>query len=308
MSSNLVKGGYVIVTNEKAVTIDNNETIAKRLEELSLKTIQQHVSAAEEESFSEGFSEGIDPYQVARLVEEDGDDQDHRQMDARMQGDEVLKSARQEADRMQLEAQAQVDAILADARREKEAAYEEGKANGYQDGFSEGREAAEAQMQEELAKKEQSLERHYQELEEKLQADLLHLQEQLEPRLVEVLTNIYEHVLGIELKDKENLVLYLLKRTLQQMDQNSSIFIHVTKQDFPLIKAAKEELAGVAGIPQEKLELVENNTLAPGGCMIESDYGILDCGLDTQLALLKKQLRLLSYQDTEVGNENGEFK
>jgi len=44
------------------------------------------------------------------------------------------------------------------------------------------------------------------------------------------------------------------------------------------------------------LEIAEDMTLSPTQCYIETDNGIYDCSLDTELAELSRKLKLLSYE------------
>ena len=55
----------------------------------------------------------------------------------------------------------------------------------------------------------------------------------------------------------------------------------------------KALLTGVAHAAN--VEIIEDMTLSEGECLIETGGGIFDCGLGTQLAGLKKELKLLSY-------------
>ena len=44
------------------------------------------------------------------------------------------------------------------------------------------------------------------------------------------------------------------------------------------------------------VEVVEDATLGKNDCLIETENGIFDCGLGTQLAELRQKLKLLSYE------------
>ena len=48
--------------------------------------------------------------------------------------------------------------------------------------------------------------------------------------------------------------------------------------------------------PSSSIEIVEDNTLSKNECLIETENGVFDCGLGTQLAELKQKLMLLSYE------------
>lgn len=281
MSRNLLKGGYVIVARDEKITIDSNETIAKKLEALSLQKIQEHQM---QQTTEEGFVEGIDPFQVAQLTEDNEESAEQVSNEVLQQEQEILRTAKEEAEEILSDANKQADDIRVRAEEE-----------GYNDGHAKGLMKA----QEEIEQQKQELARHYQELESKLNADYTGQKEQLETELVNVLTDIYSHVLGISLQDQEDLILNLLRKTMAQMDSSNHYIIHVSHEDIMSLKEAKEELSKASGIPADHMEIIEDNTVGNNGCMIESDFGIFDCGLDTQLNLLRKQLCLLSYQKPE---------
>ena len=270
MSRNLVKGGYVLVSGDSTITIDNNEMIRKKLEELQQKQQEEPIP----EVFEEGFSEGIDPVQVARLVE---DPEETEQYSA-------------DANAIILEARDEAEAILDAAREEAASIREAAQKEGYEAGYSDGKAGAEqsfmsksAELEEEYNRKESALESAYN---DKLA--------EMEPLLIDKLTEIYEHVLGVSLSDSTQTVVFLLKRALSAMDSNKKYIIHVSKDDYDSVTDYKSSLSKASGIQEECLEIIEDHSLEKNGCMIESDGGIFDVGLDTQMNLLRKQLKILS--------------
>lgn len=54
-------------------------------------------------------------------------------------------------------------------------------------------------------------------------------------------------------------------------------------------------LAGAVSA-NSNVEIIEDMTLAKNECMIETDSGIYDCGLGTQLEELRKKLMLLAWK------------
>ena len=58
----------------------------------------------------------------------------------------------------------------------------------------------------------------------------------------------------------------------------------------------KQALADGAAAGRGTVEIIEDISLRQGECMIETDGGIFDCGVDTQLAELTNRLRVLSYE------------
>lgn len=211
------------------------------------------------------------------------------------------------------EAQAQVEELkqqaLQEIENERQRAVEEGRKKGFEAGFAEGKQsgieegkkeglaATEAQKQEMLKSLAIKAAEQEQEYRERLDA--------LEPKIVETLTQIYEQVFQIELKNNKELVVHLLSNTMHNLEGIKSFLIHVSKDDYPLVSMQKKELIKGTNILIENVDIVEDATLTKGDCMIETESGIFDCSLDTQLENLNDELTLLSYK-TDNSNERNE--
>ena len=142
-------------------------------------------------------------------------------------------------------------------------------------------------MKAELKEQEARLEEAYQEKIEKL-----------EPMFVDTLTDIYEHIFHVSLSDNKEVIFYLIQNTVRNIDSSTGLLIHVSKEDYGFVSMQKKELlTGVSNA--EEAEIVEDMTLKPNECFIETGAGIFDCSLETELTGLKKQLRLLSFERNE---------
>ena len=275
MSNNLLKGGYVVLDKTEKVLIDNNETVEKILSELASRMQEEETT----DELQDGFVEGIDAMQVARLVE-DGEEP---------KASEVIEDLA----KMKEEAQAEIDQMKAQAVTEAEQLRMQASEQGYQDGFAQGQQKAE----EECRVHYQELERQLRQEEQKLKKQYQEQLEELEPALVDKLTGIYEHVLGIRLEEEKENILFLINRALGTLDSGSHYILHVSKEDYGTVKENKQMISLETGMPEEAFEIISDATMKKGDCMIESDLGIMDCGLGTQMELLKRQLKLLSYHE-----------
>jgi len=83
---------------------------------------------------------------------------------------------------------------------------------------------------------------------------------------------------------------------MQRVETSGNMIVHVSREDYPEVNSARTELLERAGTPREKVEIVSDMTLAPSQCMIETDSGVYDCSLGTELAELSRKLMLLSYK------------
>ena len=62
------------------------------------------------------------------------------------------------------------------------------------------------------------------------------------------------------------------------------------------MSAQKERILEETGTLPDNLEIITDVTLSQAQCMIETEGGIYDCSLGTELEELKRKLRLLSYK------------
>ena len=283
MSSNLYKAGWVVVQQDEKRVIDNNS----RLEEKLNARVNVVATAYEEEVPYEedGFSDGLFAQQVDALLDAEGSGNVIKGETARERDELLLEIEAAKEELAQLRMQA--DSMIADAKSEIGAmqmkAYEEAKNQGYQEGERLGREGAEAAKAQYLQKKK--------ELEQEYQRKC----DEIEPEFIDAITGIYEHIFKVDLSRYKGIVVNLLENVLQKTEGNRNFMIHVSKVDYENVMASRDRLRAEAG-GGTSLEIIEDITLKKTQCYIETESGIFDCGLDTQLNELGRKLKLLSYE------------
>ncbi len=284
MSSNLYKAGWVVI-NEDARVINSNELIEQKLQNAAKMNMHKAASPGEEEE-NGGFAAGISASSIDMLL--DSDSESAVLKSASM---EELDRTRQELDAAKEElsnVQAQIKQLKENAQTEiddlRERALQEANERGYQDGYQQGMNEV-AALREECAAKERQLEQDY-----------FSKMKELEPEFVKNLTQIYEHIFNVDLSDYHQLVVSLLTDAMQRVDASGNMIVHVAKEDYPQVSSAKAEILEKTGTPKERVEIVSDMTLAPSQCMIETESGVYDCSLGTELSELSKKLRLLSYK------------
>lgn len=298
LSSNLLKQGYGFFLNgtEEKRIIDTNELAAKRLEELRENLGRQALSMqAQGEEFAEGFVQGIEAVDVSALL--DSADEGSAVLKADMlsgQTQEALDDAHileEVGSRVQEivdGAKAQAEQIIQEAREQaedlKRTAADEGRMNGYREGKQRAEAEAEGLKKRLLAREAQ--------LEEEYQSAL----SQMEPQLVDAITGIYEHIFHVELQTYREILVYLIASTLRKAEGNKDFLVHVSREDYSYVSMQKKQLQAVLAGNSVNLEIVEDVTLGKDECMIETEGGIFDCGLGTQLDQLRKKLLLLAYK------------
>lgn len=280
MSRNLVKQIYTVIQPDEKRVIDTNELLQRRLKEIA---VRQRAGSGD---FASGLvTEGAELH--AAECDQGIDNVIEAQDDAGM----ILTRAQEEAESILAEAKAEAMRVREEAKKqaevEKNRILADAKQHGYSEGIAQAR--AEAKKETDAAKKE------YQKKERQLEDFYQQQVDELEPQLVGAITDIYQHIFHVELESYREILAHLISDTLRKIDGAHDFMIHVSKEDYPHVSMQKKQILAGAVSANCNVEIVEDMTLAKNECLIETENGIFDCGLGTQLAELKQKLMLLSW-------------
>jgi len=90
-------------------------------------------------------------------------------------------------------------------------------------------------------------------------------------------------ILRQEVKVDTDLVRKLARESLRLVEDKKRVSIKVNPTDLNAVRGFEEEiLSSMHGM--KEWEIKEDNRITPGGCIIETDSGIVDAQLETQLA------------------------
>lgn len=287
--SNLYKSAYVVQKESESRVIDSNEIVARKIQKLT-EIMEAEVNKGEDGENFDGFVEGLDAVAVESLLEDpeanvpESDAYESQVAAARdeleilrQQADEVIKDAKENAKEIQSKAEKEAAAICDEARQN---GYNDGYDKGYNEGLLKAQEAEERFNANETMR-QQEYERQISEL---------------EPMLVSTLCDIYEHVIGIEVAGKSNIVMHLLSRALRTIEGGINYLVHVSSDDFAYATEHKNELTAILG-STNTLEIIEDITLTQGQSFIETESGIYDCSFGIEMELLRKEIMILSRED-----------
>ncbi|MDE6064462.1 MAG: hypothetical protein K2G20_07770 [Lachnospiraceae bacterium] len=295
--SNLYKSAGISLVVDTPRVIDSNALVeALAAEQPSVTKIDGGKRTVPLTADKDGFSQGLSAEILDSLTEasEDGPEAGQTapdgQEEAAQQGGQILKEAQQQAERlaeeMRQQAQFEIENMKKEAADrlavEKEKILLETRELGYQDGLEKGKKETEV------------VKRELEEEGRRLRAQYDSLVEQLEPQFIDTLCGIYEHIFHVELSGYRDIIVHLIADTLRKTDGAKNYIIHVSKEDYPYVSMQKKQLTAGAGA--SLLEVVEDITLSKNQALIETEGGIFDCSLGTQLEELGKKLRLLSYE------------
>jgi flagellar assembly protein fliH len=281
--SNLYKAGFVHL-GEDARVIDMNAILEKRLKEEAERRSRQpeHELVAAQD----GFTEGLNAEKVDVLLEPDAEaaSQQNASIQEQEQLNQEIEEARNELASLQAQLEQEKEQAQLEIDQMKAKAFEEANEQGYQEGYRKGLDSVQ-ELQKQCEDERLQQEQEYQ---KKL--------EEMEPLMVDTLCDVYSHIFKVEAKEHKELVLKLLQDTLLKVDGTGSIIVHVAKEDYAYVQEQKGALLEEAGMQSGSVEIVSDAALARAQCMIETEGGVYDCSLDTELAELKRRLMLLAYQ------------
>jgi flagellar assembly protein FliH len=270
--SNLLKQCFVVNSGQGIRVIDSNGRMNERLNEIGTDAHMPPEENSEngEASVSSGeeFAAGIEAPKI--------DVEEIRQ--------EAVAAAQEEADHIIAEARAQADQMLEDANADAQRMFEEQKDAGYQEGVK--------IMEAELEQKRTALEEEYQQQSRQLADTYEQKMTEMEGNIVDAVIQVFDKVFQIQFEDKREILLALITNMLMDVESGNKIRIRANKDNISMLREHSAELQDILG-QDVAIEFVHDNKLQDGQCQIETTYGVFDCGIDTQLSNLMKDLRSL---------------
>ena len=286
--SNVIKYPFVDIRGKEAVIIDNNNNdsfvplfhkqdmnAAPGVDSdvMQFKTISQIEaekvlagSNPEKPDGDSGFKSGLPVTDLNELIQE-------RHREAEDKADRLIADAKEKAAKITRDAE-----IAADAARTS--GYEEGKNQGYEDGMA----AAEQDIRQKEAELVESARMQREEYASCLAA--------IEGRYVDIVISLVRKLTGVVMEDKEDLILYLIRMTAEELEPSKNYRIRVSSEDIYFVESHRTELADFIG-DEVSLEFMEEKGLEKGQCIIETDSQMVDCGFQTQLDMLIRDLKML---------------
>jgi flagellar assembly protein FliH len=258
----MIKAYSIRYEDEVKKTIDTHLRIDKELEERRIRLLQVALPPKDGQ-FIEGIKAVvIDPVQIPTRE------------DITEKASAMIEEARKEA-----------KSILDHAKKESEhiksEAYTEAQKKGYGDGMH--------QSQKEL----KQFKSDYEEKARHLKNEYDEMAASLEPQMVDIIASLVEKITGIVVEDKEDVILYLVDKTLRNNDKCNEYTIRVSKEDFEFISMRKNLLLSAIG-REVPLYINEDPTLRRNQCLIETEFKVINCSLDVQLKNLVMDLKLLA--------------
>lgn len=141
---------------------------------------------------------------------------------------------------------------------------EEAKKAGFEEGFK--------QWTEQLAK---------------LEEDRSLVRKEIEKMVIPIALKAAKKIVGREIELSEDIIVDIVSNTIKAVAQHKKVIIYVNRKDLEVLDKEKNHLKQFFE-NVESLVIRERADIQPGGCVIETEAGIINAQLENQWLLLEK--------------------
>jgi flagellar assembly protein FliH len=195
------------------------------------------------------------------------------------------REAEDDAEKIVAEAKQQAQAIETAARSafeaERQEAEERGRVAGREAGFDEGKAEVERLIQ------------RTQTILERAQDKRAEILAETEQQIIDLVLLISRKVIKVISENQRNVVISNVVQALRKVKGRGNILIRVNMMDLKMTSDhTKEFIKLVEGA--KSIQVIEDSTVDPGGCVIETDFGEIDARISSQLAELETKILEIS--------------
>ncbi len=186
----------------------------------------------------------------------------------------LLENTRHKCEMMTREAELEADRIMEEARQEAAGEAQKIAEEARQKGYAEGMDAAAEQGRDILAQAEE-VRREAQREHEELIAGM-------EEEMLSLVMDIARKVVAGELGTGQDVIIRLIRDALPKCSGKDGAVLRVSPEDAENLAVNRDEfLSGTEGA--DSLEIKKDSTLHKGDCIIETQFGSVDAGVNTRL-------------------------
>ncbi len=201
-----------------------------------------------------------------------------------LEKERIIGEAKLEAEKIIKGAQAQAEQIRQEAY---DSGYKTGYEKGKDTGFTEGKQQSKAEYEELLS----------QVLKQKadMEKQRIEMLQNAEEEIVTLALSVAKRIVHSELDLRPEKILAMVRYAIDECNADGKKVLKVSPKDYDEIIKNKNAL-GLSVDHEEELIIQKDDRLSRGDCIVESDFGIVDAKIDTQLQIIKE-----SFADAGVG-------
>lgn len=212
---------------------------------------------------------------------------------ARAEAATLIEDARADAEALIRDAKERALALVDDAQRRAGQIEEDARREGLEQGTSDGRTAAQAEMDEMLETMRG--------LVEMARIERHKIIEGAEPEIVRLSVAIAERILSAHVAVESNAVVDMVRSAITRLVNRETVTVRVNPGDIETMRQHRDKLMSMNDI--DNLRIIEDQRVDRGGIVIETEAGTIDAKVSTQLREVR---RLLAVEDSMSVSESSE--
>ncbi len=206
---------------------------------------------------------------------------------------EIVQKANEEAEQI---AQDIIQKANEEAEQIKEQvkaeAFESGKSEGFDTGYKEGEQKAISENRQKKVEAENLL--------KEAEAEKEKVISEMESEIVDVIQSIVSDVLDTAFSVSDEAIIMAVKMGLKKAMILEKVVVKVSENDYLDVIENIEQLKKIIDSSKE-IEVIKDFNLVQGDCVLETEYGYIDCSLHQMKNSLKNNLALI--MKMEAGEE-----
>jgi flagellar assembly protein FliH len=196
------------------------------------------------------------------------------------EGEDLKNAAAAEADRIRAEAEERIRRLEEESRlaleNEKDEALEAGRKAGQEEGYAQGKAEVERLIQRTRTVLERAQDKRGEILAE------------TEQEIVDLVLLLTRKVVKAITESQRNVILQNVVQALRKVKTRGNVIIRVNIADLKLTTEHTKDF--IQMMEGTGIQVVEDSTAGPGGCIIETDFGEIDARISSQLAELEAKI------------------
>jgi len=204
----------------------------------------------------------------------------------RLLEDDVLFEAKKKAELIIQQAQEKAEVILTNAKTEVDKLTQSVQQEAYEKGFNTGKEEGIKTGAEIIKKALVEIQNVLSEAKHKRE-EIIQTNQEI---IIDLALMIAKKIIKTELATNKEAILKNLKQALKKVRDKEKITVKVNPVHLAELGARKEEfLVQVSGI--EGIDFEEDKSIEPGGCIIETNFGLIDATISSQIEIIQEALK-----------------
>ena len=228
---------------------------------------------------------------AAEELERQAEDIRNKAAEIQTQAEQELQDAKTEAEKITADAQAEAEKIIDETKHEAEELLKKTRKEGYNAGYADGKEDG---IKDGKASIERELADIVRQANDKAQKTIRDAKEQTseyfiraEDDIVKVVMMAIDKILPQHFIDVPQVILPVVREAIRHVRDQKEIKVHVEPDSYDLVLMARSEFQSMLTDGTAIIEVISDEALKPGDCVIETPNGGVDARLSTQLDLMK---------------------